>query len=265
MSAGRRSVIINTVSITTEIETGLTGKVALITGGSRGIGAAIARRFAQSGADVALTYQNAKDRAEGLVAEIGAAGRRGLAIPADSADAEAIRDAVGRTVSELGRLDILINNAGVFPYGPIEEANLGDIDRTLAVHVRAPYLAAQAAVPHLGPGGRIITVGSNLAERAFMGNVALYTMSKAANNGMTRALARELGPRGITVNLIQPGPTDTDMNPAEGASADFQRAVTALGSYGSVDDVAAAAIFLAAGTGQQITGATLTIDGGTNA
>jgi NAD(P)-dependent dehydrogenase (short-subunit alcohol dehydrogenase family) len=142
---------------------------------------------------------------------------------------------------------------------------VAEIDRTIAIHVRAPFLAARAAVPHLGRGGRIITVGSNLAERAAFGDIALYTMTKAANNGLTRALARELGPRGITVNLVQPGSTDTDMNPAVGESADAQRGFIALGEYGSVDDVAAAVIFLAGSTGRQISGATLTIDGGTNA
>lgn len=256
------------MSITTEtssINSDLSGKVALVTGGSRGMGAAIARGLAAAGADVALTYHQNKEGAEAVATEIARLGRRGLVIAADSADAAAMGDAVDRTVAELGRLDILINNAGVFPYGPIEETDLAEIDRTIGVHVRAPFLAARAAVPQLGRGGRIITIGSNLAERALFGGIALYTMTKAANNGMTRALARELGPRGITVNLVQPGSTDTDMNPAAGEDADAQRSFIALGDYGSVDDIAAAVIFLAGETGRQITGATLTIDGGTNA
>ena len=256
------------MSITTEtnpINSDLRGKVALVTGGSRGMGAAIARGLAAAGADVALTYQQNKEGADAVAAELAELGRRGLVIAADSADAAAIGDAVDRTVAELGRLDIVINNAGIFPYGPIEDSDLAEIDRAIAVHVRAPFLAARAAVPHLGRGGRIITIGSNLAERAIFGGIALYTMTKAANNGLTRALARELGPRGITVNLVQPGSTDTDMNPAEGRSADVQRGFTALGEYGSVDDIAAAVIFLAGTTGRQITGATLNVDGGTNA
>jgi NAD(P)-dependent dehydrogenase (short-subunit alcohol dehydrogenase family) len=256
------------VSNTTETEpinSDLSGKVALVTGGSRGMGAAIARRLAAAGADVALTYQQNKESADAVAAEITDLGRRGLVIAADSADAAAIGDAVDRTVSELGRLDIVINNAGVFPYGPIEETDLAEIDRTIAIHVRAPFLAARAAVKHLGRGGRIITIGSNLAERAAFGDIALYTMTKSAASGLTRALARELGPRGITVNQVLPGATDTDMNPADGESADAQRGFIALGDYGSVDDIAAAVIFLAGETGRQITGATLTIDGGTNA
>ncbi|WP_246186855.1 SDR family NAD(P)-dependent oxidoreductase [Microlunatus speluncae] len=256
------------MSNTTETEpinSDLSGKVALVTGGSRGMGAAIARGLAAAGADVALTYHQNKEGAEAVAADLAGLGRRGLVIAADSADPAAIGDAVDRTVAELGRLDIVINNAGVFPYGPVEETDLAEIDRTIAIHVRAPLLAARAAVPHLGRGGRIITIGSNLVERAVFGDIALYTMTKAANNGLTRALARELGPRGITVNTVQPGPTDTDMNPARGESADLQRGFMALGEYGSVDDIAAAVIFLAGSTGRQITGTTLTVDGGGNA
>ncbi|MFC7621226.1 SDR family NAD(P)-dependent oxidoreductase [Microlunatus sp. GCM10028923] len=243
----------------------LTGRTALVTGGSRGMGEAIARALAAAGADVALTYERSRERAEAIAEELTGSGRRALALAADSADADAVQAAVDRTVATFGRLDIVINNAGIFPYGPVEESSLEEIDRTIAVHVRAPFLAVRAAVPHLGRGGRIITIGSNLAERAAFGGIALYVMSKAANNGLTRALARELGPRGITVNLIQPGSTETDMNPAVGESADEQRGFMALGEYGSVDDIAAAVVFLAGDSGRQITGATLTIDGGANA
>ncbi|GAB3764066.1 SDR family NAD(P)-dependent oxidoreductase [Microlunatus parietis] len=249
----------------TSLQADLTGRVALVTGGSRGIGAAIARALSAAGADVALTYERSRDLGEKVAAGLEERGGRGLALPADSADASAIQAAVDRTVAEFGRLDIVINNAGIFPYGPVEETDLAEIDRTIAVHVRAPFLAVRAAVPHLGRGARIITIGSNLAERAAFGGIALYVMSKAANLGLTRALARELGPRGITVNLIQPGSTETDMNPAVGDSADLQRGLMALGEYGSVDDIAAAVVFLAGGSARQITGATLTIDGGTNA
>jgi len=229
------------------------------------MGAAIARSLARAGADVALTYHSSKEQAEAVAEQIDGLGRRGLAIAADSADAEAVQDAVGRTVRELGRLDIVINNAGIFPYGPIEQTSLDEVDRTIAIHVRAPFLAARAAVPHLGEGGRIITIGSNLADRASGGGMVLYIMTKAANQGLTRALARELGPRGITVNLIQPGPTDTDMNPADSPRADAQRAAMALGEYASVDDIATAVRYLAGPAGRQITGSTLTIDGGNNA
>lgn len=229
------------------------------------MGAAIARALAAAGADVALTYHRNRELAEKLAAELTERGGRGLAIAADSADVGAVQSAVDRTVAEFGRLDVVINNAGIFPYGPVEETDLAEIDRTIAIHVRAPFLAARAAVPHLSRGGRIITIGSNLAERANFGNIALYAMSKAANNGLTRALARELGPRGITVNLIQPGSTETDMNPAVGQSADLQRGYMALDEYGSVDDIAAAVLFLAGESGRQITGATLTVDGGSNA
>lgn len=239
--------------------------MALVTGGSRGIGAAIARALSAAGAAVALTYERSKELAEAVATGLVERGGRAIALPADSADATAIQDAVDRTVAEFGRLDIVINNAGIFPYGPVEETDLDEIDRTIAVHVRAPFLAVRAAVPHLGRGGRIITIGSNLAERASFGNIALYSMTKAANSGLTRSLARELGPRGITVNLVHPGATDTDMNPSVGESADLQRGFSALGEYGSVDDIAGAVLFLAADSGRQITGATLIVDGGSNA
>ncbi|MPZ84824.1 MAG: SDR family oxidoreductase [Actinophytocola sp.] len=243
----------------------LAGRVALVTGGSRGIGAAIAKDMARAGADVVLTYEQAGDRARSVVDEVEATGRRGLAIAADSADAAAVVGAVDRAAAGLGRLDILVNNAGIFPAGPFEEVTLAEVDRALDIHARAAFLAAQAAVAHFRDGGRIISVGSNLAERAAFGGIALYTMSKAALNGFTRALGRELGPRGITVNLVQPGSTDTEMNPADGDHAGPQRALSALGRFASVDDLAAMVRFLAADTGRNITGAVFTVDGGTNA
>jgi 3-oxoacyl-[acyl-carrier protein] reductase len=245
--------------------TNLLGKTALVTGGSRGIGAAIATRLAQEGADVAITYAKGKDAAEKVVAKITASGRRGLAIVADSADADAVKTAVAATVDAFGRLDILINNAGIFPYGPFEEASVEEIDRTLAIHARAAFVAAQAASPHMGKGGRIISIGSNLGERVPHPGVSLYAMSKSALIGLTRGLARDLGDRGITVNLVQPGSTATDMNPPEGESAEEQRARTALGHYGSADDVAATVVHLASDTARQITGASILVDGGANA
>jgi 3-oxoacyl-[acyl-carrier protein] reductase len=243
----------------------LSGRVALVTGGSRGIGAATAVRLAREGADVALTYQKAGDRAAKVVREIEGLGRRGLALRVDSADPDAVRAAVDRTATELGRLDVLVNNAGVFPYGPFEQVGPDELDRTIAIHVRAAFVAAQAASPHLGAGGRIISIGSNLAERAPRDGIALYSMTKSALTGLSRALARELGPRGITVNVVHPGSTDTDMNPADGPSAEDQRILTALGRYQTADDVAATVAHLAGPGGRTITGTALLVDSGANA
>jgi len=243
----------------------LAGKVALVTGGSRGMGAAIAQRLAELGADVAITYARSKERADEVVDKVGATGRRGLAIEADSADASAVVAAVERVVEEFGPLDILVNNAGIFPFGPIEDTSLEEIDQALDIHPRAAYLASQAAVRQMPDGGRIISIGSNLAERVPFSGVTLYAMSKSALIGFTKGLARDLGGRGITVNLVQPGSTDTDMNPADGESADHQRALSALGRYAEAAEIADAVAFLAGAGGRNITGAILTIDGGTNA
>ncbi len=243
----------------------LSGRVALVTGGSRGIGAAIALRLARDGADVAITYESAADRAAQVVKEIEQIGRRGLAVQADSADPAAVHGAVDAVAAELGGLDILVNNAGVFPYGPFEEVTLDELDRTLAIHTRAAFVAAQAASPHLGEGGRIISIGSNLAERVPFPGIALYAMTKSALLGYTRALARELGPRGITVNVVQPGSTDTDKNPADGDGAEHQRSLTALGRFQTADELAATVAHLAGPGGRTITGASLLVDAGTNA
>jgi 3-oxoacyl-[acyl-carrier protein] reductase len=243
----------------------LSGRVALVTGGSRGIGAAIAVRLAREGADVALTYREAADSAAKVVQEIEGLGRRGLAVHADSADPVAVRAAVDRAAAELGRLDVLVNNAGVFPYGPFEQVSAEELERTVAIHVRAAFVAAQAASPHLTAGGRIISIGSNLAERAPFPGIALYAMTKSALLGFTRALARELGPRGITVNVVQPGSTDTDMNPADGDSAEHQRSLTALGRYQTADELAATIAHLAGPGGRTITGASVLVDAGANA
>ncbi|MFE9206102.1 SDR family NAD(P)-dependent oxidoreductase [Micromonospora sp. NPDC007230] len=240
----------------------LTGKVALVTGGSRGIGAAVVRRLAEDGAHVAFTYREAGDSAKAVVADVEAYGRTGLAIQADSTDPAALVGAVEQTVAELGRLDILVNNAGVFSYGPIEEVSLDDLDRAIAVHVRGVFLATQAAVCHMGAGGRIVNIGSSFASRVPAPGVSVYAMTKSAVNGLTRALARELGPRGITVNVLLPGSTDTDMNPADSAGADAQRAHIALGRYGTPADVAATVSHLVGDGGRHITGASIAIDGG---
>ncbi|WP_341483412.1 SDR family NAD(P)-dependent oxidoreductase [Micromonospora cathayae] len=241
---------------------GLAGRVALVTGGSRGIGAAVALRLARDGADVAITYLDAGEKAKGVVAEIAGAGRRGLAVAADSGDATAIVAAVERTVTELGRLDILVNNAGVFPYGPIDEVTVEELDRTLAVHVRGVYLATQAAVRHMGRGGRVISIGSCFAERVPYPGVSLYAMTKSALVGMTRGLARDLGPRGITATVVHPGSTDTDMNPADGAGANHERTFIALGAYASTADIAATVSHLAGEGGRYVTGTAISVDGG---
>jgi 3-oxoacyl-[acyl-carrier protein] reductase len=242
-----------------------TERVALVTGGSRGIGAAIARRLAADGLDVAITYRDNEDRAREVVAAVERTGRRGLALRADSADPAAVAAAVDEAAARLGRLDVLVNNAGVFPRGPFEDVTAAELQHTLAVHVGAVFTAAQAAARHLTAGGRIISIGSNLAERAGRPGVALYAMSKAALGGLSRGLARELGARGITVNVVHPGPTDTDMNPADGPHADAQRARTALGRYGSADDVAATVSHLAGDGGRAITGTAVLVDSGANA
>jgi NAD(P)-dependent dehydrogenase (short-subunit alcohol dehydrogenase family) len=241
----------------------LAGKVALVTGGSRGIGAAIARRLAREGATVALTYATSADKAEAVAKEITAAGGRALVIQSDLARPEAAADAVEETVRELGGIDILVNNAGVIATGPVEEVPAAELDRVLAVHVRSVFLAAQAAARHMREGGRIISIGTCLAERLPGPGFTLYSMSKSALTGLTKGLARDLGPRGITATVVHPGPTDTDMNPADsGEAADFQRGVTALGHYGEADDIAATVAHLAGPGGRYITGTAIAVDGG---
>ena len=243
----------------------LAGKRALVTGASRGIGAAIALALAERGADVAITYERSAERAADVVRAIEGQGRRGLAIQADSADAAAVKRSVETAAAELGGLDILVNNAGIARGGPVTGMSLADIDALLAVNIRSVVLASQAAIPHLGEGGRIISIGSCLGERVPFPGVTVYSMTKSALLSFTRGLARELGPQGITVNLVQPGSTDTDMNPSNGEQSDLQRAMTALGHYGRPEDIAAAVAFLASPAARQITGTTLTVDGGANA
>lgn len=240
----------------------LAGKAALVTGGSRGIGAAVAKRLAREGADVALTYLSAADRAKSVVKEIEAEGRRGIAIRANSADPAAVVAAVERTVAEFGRLDVLVNNSGIFPSGPLEDVSLEEVDRTLAVHVRAVFVASQAAARHMSDGGRIISIGSCLAERVPYPGVSLYAMSKSALVGLTKGLARDLGGRGITANLVHPGSTDTEMNPADAPEADAERGYIALGRYGSAEDIAATVAHLAGEGGRYVTGASIAVDGG---
>ena len=240
----------------------LAGKVALVTGGSRGIGAAIARRLAQDGAAVALTYATAAEKAQAVAKQIEAGGARVLVIKADNADPGAVTGAVEQTVRDLGRIDILVNNAGIFTGGPLDEMTVEQMDHTWAIDVRAVFLASQAAARHMTEGGRIINIGSALAERVPGPSLTLYAMCKAALTGLTKGLARDLAPRGITATVVQAGLIDTDMNPADGPGADVLRGVTALGRYGTVDEVAATVGYLAGEGARYMTGAAITIDGG---
>jgi len=240
----------------------LAGKVALVTGGSRGIGAAIARRLAHEGATVALTYVTATDQAQAIAKQIDADGGRAMVIQADNADPGAVSAAVEQTVQRLGRIDILVNNAGIIENGPLEEMTVEQADRLWAVDVRAVFVASQAAARHMTEGGRIITVGSALAERVPVPGLTLYSMAKSALTGLTRGLARDLAPRGITATVVHGGLIDTDMNPADGPGAEFLRTVPALGRYGRAEDIAAAVAHLAGADGRYITGAAITVDGG---
>jgi len=240
----------------------LTGKRALVTGASRGIGAAIAIALADKGADVAITYERSAERAAQLVETIETKGRKAVAIQADSADPAAIQRSVDQAADVLGGLDILVNNAAIARYSTIADFPVEDIDALLAVNVRGPVLAAKAAIPHLKAGARIITIGSAGADRVVGTPGTVYFMTKSALQSFTRGLAQELGPRDITVNLVQPGSTNTEMNPDEGEFADFQRSLIPLGRYGQPEDVAAAVAFLATPAARQITGTILNVDGG---
>jgi len=240
----------------------LAGRRALVTGGSRGIGAGIVRRLAADGAAVAFTYREAKGPATDLEREIIGSGGMAWAIQADSAVPEALRAAISETVEGFGGLEVLVNNAGTSHIAPIEEFPLAEYDRILAVNVRAIFVAIQAALPHLGPGGRIISIGSVMADRVPVSGLSVYSLSKAAVAGLTRGLARELGPRGITVNTVQPGPVETDANPDAGEFADAMRSLTAVGHYGQPHDIADAVAFLARAEARFVTGTAWNVDGG---
>ncbi len=243
----------------------LAGKVALITGGTRGIGAAIAKRLASDGANVAITYTHSADAAAALVKAIEKDGGKAIAILADAADADAVRSAVDETFKTFGRLDVLVNNAGTCIPEKVEETSLENFDRVFAINVRGTFVATQAALKHMKSGGRIIMIGSCVGERIMIQGMAPYSATKGAVKMFTQGLARELGARGITVNNVQPGPIDTDLNPAAGEWAVGQKANVPLGRYGTVDDVAALVAFVAGPESSYINGASLTIDGGTNA
>lgn len=243
----------------------LRGKVAFVTGGSRGIGAAIVRRLARDGAAVAFTYTSNAAPAQALAAEIEAAGGHALALQADSADATALTAAIDRAARDLGRLDILVNNAGVAVMGDVATLSLQDLDKTLAVNVRAVFVATQAAVRHMGRDGaygRVVTIGSTNAERLPWGGFSIYGMSKAAIVGLTKGLARDLGPRGITVNNVQPGPVNTDMNPADGPMASDMHGMMAVGRHAHAAEIAGMVAYLAGPEAGMVTGASLLIDGG---
>jgi 3-oxoacyl-[acyl-carrier protein] reductase len=240
----------------------LEGKVALVTGGSRGIGAGVAKRLAADGASVALTYANSKDQADQVVADIAAAGGTAAAIHADSAVEADVVASVTETVKRYGQLDILVNNAGGGAFATLDEMATADIDRILAVNVRAVILAIRESLTHLGPGGRIINIGSINAERVPFAGISVYAASKGAIAGLTRGLARELAPKGITINNVQPGPVDTDTNPADGPAAPLMLAAMALDRFGDVSEIGAFVSFLAGPDSGYITGANLNIDGG---
>lgn len=244
----------------------LKNKRALVTGGSRGIGAAIVKRLASEGADVAFTYASSPERADEIAKEAQSLGVRAIAIQSDSADADAVVASVERTVSELGGIDILINNAGVLALGPIDDFKLADFDRTIAINVRAVFVATQAAVRHMKEGGRVINIGSCNAERMPFQGGGVYAMSKSALQGLVQGLARDLGARGITINNVQPGPINTDMNPDSGEFAEMlKKQFMAVPRYGAAEEVAAMVAYLAGPEAGYVTGASLTIDGGFNA
>jgi 3-oxoacyl-[acyl-carrier protein] reductase len=245
--------------------TKLNKKVALVTGGSRGIGAAIAKRLAADGASVAITYAKDAAAASAVVKAIERNGGQALAIQADAADVEAVKSAVEKVFATFGRLDVLVNNAGTAIPKAFEETTLEEMDRVLDINIRGVFVTTQAALKHMKDGGRIIMIGSAVGERVHVPGLVPYSATKGAVKIFTQALSRELGSRGITVNNVQPGPIDTDLNPAAGDWAVPQKAVTALNRYGHVDDIASMVAFVAGPEASYITGASLTVDGGMNA
>ena len=241
--------------------TTLSGKIAFVAGGSRGIGAAIVRRLADDGATVAFTYSASEDKALALVDEVKTQGGIVLAIKADSADPQVLQQAIAHVAEKFRRIDILVNSAGIMVHGLVDDIDLADFDRILAINVRAVFVAVQAAVPHMGQGGRIITIGSVTADRIGFPGSSVYGMTKGAVAALTRGLARDLGPRGIRVNTVQPGPTETDMSPAR-AVGDPVRSLIALGRMGKDTEIASLVAYLAGPESSFVTGAALTVDGG---
>ncbi|MFE3458178.1 SDR family NAD(P)-dependent oxidoreductase [Nocardiopsis aegyptia] len=243
----------------------LESKTALVTGGSRGIGAAVALRLAEAGADVALTYVSDEAAANEVVEKVRAAGRRAVALRADNGDAAEAAGAVDRAVEEFGRLDVLVNNAASFPFTATDDVTPEQLDRVLAVNVQGPFLTTRAALRHMGEGASVITIGSNVIEHVPFPGLTLYATSKAALVGMTRGLARELGSRGVTITLLSPGPVDTDANPADGPGADGIRSLVPLGRFGRAEEIADTVVHLAGPGGRFVTGTEIHVDGGINA
>jgi 3-oxoacyl-[acyl-carrier protein] reductase len=264
----RRRILVSINPLQTFMEIDMThpsnliGKTALVQGGSRGIGAAIVKRLVAQGAAVAFTFVSSQAKAQELQDSLTAAGGKALAIKADSANAEDIRSAVAKTVQTFGGLDILVNNAGVLAIAPLDEFSLEDFDRTLAINVRSVFIASQQAARHMKEGGRIINIGSTNADRMPFAGGGVYAMSKSALVGLTKGLARDLGPRGITINNVQPGPVDTDMNPADSDFAETLMGLMAIPRYGKSEEIAAMVAYLAGPEAGYVTGASLTIDGG---
>ncbi|KVU59687.1 oxidoreductase [Burkholderia ubonensis] len=242
--------------------TSLSNKIAFVTGGSRGIGAAIVRRLARDGATVAFTYQSSTAGAHALVESIHAAGGYVRAYQADAADAAAVTRAIDDVAAQRGKIDILVNNAGVLRWGPVEAFSLEDLDVTFAVNVRAVFVAAKAALAHMGEGGRIINIGSTNADRMPFAGGAVYAMSKSALKGLVQGMARDLGPKGITVNNVQPGPVNTDMNPEDAEVASSLHGMMALPRHGHPDEIASMVAYLAGPESSFVTGASLNVDGG---
>lgn len=245
--------------------TQLDGKTALVTGGSRGIGAAIAKRLARDGAAVAITHSNAADKADEVVAEIKTAGGKAVAIKADNRDPDAVRAAVEEVATTFGAIDILVNNAGILSSAGIQDETLESFDRIVDVNIRGVFVAVQAALKYIPDGGRIITTGSCLAHKVSFPGISLYSMTKSALIGFTRGVARDLGPRGITVNLLHPGPTNTDMNPENGENGDAMRSLMAIKQFSRAEDTAGLVSWLASDEARTVTGAEFTVDSGVNA
>lgn len=240
----------------------LQNKIALVTGGSRGMGSDIAKKLASLGATVAITYSNSAAKAEEIVADIQKVGGKAIAIQADSGRVDDIKSAVEKVAQEFGGIDILVNNAGIMLGGDVRDYNLDDFDRMVAVNVKGVFVTIQESLRHMKAGGRIVNIGSVMSDYAIFPTASIYTMTKAAVAGLTRGLARDLGPKAITINNIQPGPIDTDMNPANGPSADVMRAMMPIGEFGKGLDIANAVAFFVSPESSFITGASLSVDGG---
>ncbi|WP_250536325.1 SDR family oxidoreductase [Caballeronia sp. AZ10_KS36] len=243
----------------------LSGKIAFVTGGARGIGAAVVSRLAAEGAAVAFTYRGSTAQASALAAKIEEAGGRVLAIQSDAADADALTRAIDQAARHFGKIDVLVNNAGVLYLGPVDAFSLDDFDKTVAVNVRAVFVATKAVLPYMPAGGRIVNIGSTNADRMPFPGGAAYAMSKAALQGLVKGLARDLGPKGITVNNVQPGPVDTDMNPEQGEFGSALHALMAVQRHAKADEIAAMVAYVAGPEASFVTGASLMIDGGFSA